>query len=216
MKLFLVRHGETDANKNRVFQGWLDLPLNATGQKQARDVRDILQQMRFAGIFASPLQRTMETATIIQEGLQCQANIFPENALKEMNFGLWDGLSSKDIEQSDGVRFREWLTDWEKIAPPAGESAEEMYQRVSAWLGWLKGEDMQKTASGKAENAENTSYLIVTHEGVILQILAHLLGLNLSAIWHFRVQPGSISEIQFTNDYAVLTRLNYTTDYPNQ
>jgi alpha-ribazole phosphatase len=74
-----------------------------------------------------------------------------------------------------------------------------MFRRVSAWFDRL-------VAATEAE----AHLLIVTHEGVILQILAHVLGLGLAGCWHMRVETGSISQLALWDGFAVITKLNHT------
>ena len=64
-ELYLVRHGETDWNRQRRIQGLTDIPLNETGRRQARDTGMLLRRRRWDGVFSSPLSRAVETASII-------------------------------------------------------------------------------------------------------------------------------------------------------
>lgn len=198
MRIWLVRHGETHANAQKVFQGWLDLPLNGEGRRQGQWLQEMLREVPFQRIYASPLQRTMETAGMIVDGRAEPAEIIPVDALKELNFGQWEGLSSKEIAARDPEAYQQWLDDWELVAPPDGESAQAMFQRVCDGFAQIIAE-----ADPKA------NLLIVTHEGVILQILANLLGLGLAGSWHIRVEPGSISQVEIRDGFAVVTRLNH-------
>lgn len=198
MKIWLVRHGETDANARKVFQGWLDLPLNTTGEHQARWVRDTLRGQSFERIYSSPLQRAKATAEIIACGLRESVPVLSVDELKEMHFGRWEGLSSAEIALRDPEHYQRWLDHWETVAPPEGESATDMFQRVCRWFDWLCSQE-------KAD----TQLLIVSHEGVILQILAHLLGKGLAGCWQMRVDPGSISQVDIHDGFAVITKLNH-------
>lgn len=198
MKIWLVRHGETDANLQKRFQGWTDLPLNAAGLRQAEWLRRELGHSPLRQIFASPLRRAMQTAGIIAEGSRGESAVVPVEAIKELNFGQWDGRSSAEIAANDPETYQRWLDQWERTAPPGGESAAAMYDRVCDWFGTL----VRKTD-------QRAEVVIVTHEGVILQILAHLLGLGLAGCWHFRVEPGSISLAEITDGFAVITMLNH-------
>lgn len=201
MKLYLVRHGQTEANHRKVFQGWLNWSLNDHGRSEAVWLRDQLRDTPISKIYASPLRRTVETMEIITQGLPDRAEIEQVEAIKEMNFGTWDGLSSEEIMQKDPEVFQNWLDHWQTVKTPNGESADQLYNRVTCWLDHL----LESTE-------EDRNLLIVSHEGVILQIITHLLGFGLGECWRFRVNPGSLSVVQIHGGYASLIRLNHHLD----
>lgn len=217
LKIYLVRHGQTEANARRIFQGWLDLPLTENGRTQAHWVGDRLAQVELDRIYTSPLKRALETAQIIGQVLEAskRPEIILEAALKEMNFGRFDGLSSAELEARYPREYRRWQEDWVDSAPPGGERARDMFQRVCTWFDDLTQEGGDPNNPYRPANviASSQNILIVTHEGVILQILAHILGLDLAHCWRLRVEPGSLTEVQINHGYAVLTRLNHTAEY---
>ena len=95
MKLYLVRHGETDWNAKGIIMGQADIPLNANGVRQAEALRDkiIKSGLEFDAIYVSPLQRTTQTAQIIAPGFQM---IFSNN-LKERAVGQFQGRPTKEL-----------------------------------------------------------------------------------------------------------------------
>ncbi|AZR74646.1 alpha-ribazole phosphatase [Anoxybacter fermentans] len=201
MELILVRHGHTEANHKRVFQGWLDLSLSEKGRKQAIRLREELKNYQFEKIYVSPLKRALETAEIIKEGLKTPSEIVKAGALKEMNFGFWEGLSSDEIQARYPEDFQNWLKNWQRVRVPGGESAIQMFERVRNWVDKiLKKHD------------EDTTLLIVSHEGVILQMIAYLLGFDLASSWHFRVDPGSLSVIEIIQGFSILIKLNHVVE----
>jgi probable phosphoglycerate mutase len=97
-RFFLVRHGETEWNKNRIIQGVSDIPLNDTGRAQAAAVGEILSQHRFDLLVASPLSRAKETAMIISSKLGMpEPLIIPD--LIERNYGEAEGSSGADLDR---------------------------------------------------------------------------------------------------------------------
>lgn len=198
MKLYLVRHGQTDANHRKIFQGWLNWSLNDYGQNEAAWLRDQLHGLPISKIYTSPLKRAVETTEIIAQGLADPIENVQVEALKEMNFGTWDGLSSEEIMKKDPEVFQNWLDHWQTVKTPEGESAVQLYKRVTCWLDRLI--DLTE---------DDRNLLIVSHEGVILQIIASLLGMGLDECWRFRVKPGSLSVVQIHDGYASLIRLNH-------
>jgi probable phosphoglycerate mutase len=97
--LYLVRHGETDWNLNRRIQGSTDIPLNDTGRAQAVRAGRLLARRSWDGIFASPLSRAMETASIIAGELGLAAP-GPIPALVERNYGLAEGMTDREVSRS--------------------------------------------------------------------------------------------------------------------
>lgn len=197
MELYLIRHGETAANQKKVFQGWLDLPLNQTGQNQAIWLAERLQNLQFSKIYYSPLLRAEQTAELIREKIKISLEMAAEPALKEINFGQWEGMSSQKIQETSPDKYQNWLADWQRYTLPEGESCQEMYQRVTSWL-----------SKAIETHLQNEKLLIVTHEGVILQMISYLLQIGLERCWHFRVEPGSLTIIKQTDGFATLTKLN--------
>lgn len=201
MELYLIRHGETEANEKRLFQGWLDFSLNQSGRDQVFSLRNSLEGKIFLKIFSSPLKRASETAEIISTGLIQSPEIELVDELKECNFGIWEGLRSEEIQEKYPDVYQSWLDNWQDTVIPEGESAIKMFERVNSWL-----DPVIKN------HLTDDKIMIVTHEGVILQIITYLLGFELSQCWRFRVLPGSLSIIKILSGFAVLSKLNHTID----
>lgn len=199
MELYLVRHGETAANRQKLFQGWLDLPLNDTGQKQASWLAQRLCDLRFSKLYSSPLIRARKTAELIKEKMKTSVELKATPALKEMSFGQWEGMSSIEIERSNPQKYENWLSDWQNCRLPDGESCLEMARRVTNWLSKII-----------EVHQSDDKLLIITHEGVILQMICYLLKIGVDMCWHFRVEPGSLTVIKIIDGFASLTKLNET------
>ncbi len=128
--LVLVRHGETDWNRDNRFQGHADPPLNDTGRAQARALADELGEEQFAALYASPLRRAHETARIVASSLALQ--LIADPCLKEVDVGSWSGLTRTEIEARDPEGFARWLEyghGWDD-----GETYDELGARVVAGL----------------------------------------------------------------------------------
>lgn len=97
--IYLVRHGETDWNRAHRIQGSTDIPLNETGRSQAARAGRLLARRSWDGIFASPLSRAMETATIIASELGLGAP-GPIPALVERNYGLAEGMTDREVSHN--------------------------------------------------------------------------------------------------------------------
>jgi broad specificity phosphatase PhoE len=137
MTIFLVRHGETEWNRARRYQGWLDSPLTPLGIAQAEAIGRRLSAMREAAaadIVASPIGRARRTAEIIAECLGRAAPPRLDARLREISLGSWDGLDRREIKARNPAMF-EGDGHWEcYFQTPDGETYEGFSGRVGAWL----------------------------------------------------------------------------------
>jgi broad specificity phosphatase PhoE len=122
--LVLVRHGETDWNRERRFQGHADTSLNDAGRRQAGELAEILRGERFNAVYTSPLRRASETATIVAAQLGLEA--WELEALREIDVGDWQGLTVDEVRAhfSDQAAVA-WHSGW-----PNGETHDELGARV--------------------------------------------------------------------------------------
>ena len=107
IRLIFVRHRETDWNEHPRFRGRADVALNDVGMDQARRIAHRLSSVPVAAIYASPLGRTIKTATPIAaaHGLK----IVPEEALIDFDYGAWQGKTPAEVAESGADRYRRWL-----------------------------------------------------------------------------------------------------------
>jgi probable phosphoglycerate mutase len=147
--IYLVRHGETDWNRQRRIQGSSDIPLNSTGRAQAKTTGELLASRTWNGIFASPLSRAMETARIIASEIGLEApGTLP--AVVERNYGDAEGRTASEVDAL-------YPGDAEV---PGRESREAVIERALPALVQL------------AEDNHGKSIIVVAHGGVIASILA--------------------------------------------
>jgi probable phosphoglycerate mutase len=154
--IVLVRHGETDWNRDNRFQGHADPPLNEVGRAQARDLAPQLADEPFGALYSSPLLRAHETAAILGDRLALATRT--SRALMEVDVGSWSGLTRGEIELRFPEGYRRWLEydhGWED-----GESYEELGRRVQGGLLAI------------AKTHPEQSVIAVTHGGPIRSALA--------------------------------------------
>ena len=133
---FLVRHGETDWNAAGRAQGQSQVPLNATGQAQARTLAARLRLQGFTAAYASDLRRVTETAAAILRGRDVPLVALP--ALREKHFGEWEGMTFAEVEARYPERYAELFSGDGSFAPPGGESDRQLFQRVAAGVDRLR------------------------------------------------------------------------------
>jgi probable phosphoglycerate mutase len=134
MTIFLVRHGETEWNRARRYQGWSDSPLTGRGVAQAEAIGRCLRGLPEAAgidIVASPIGRARRTAEIIAAALERTAPLRFDERLREISLGAWDGLDRKEVRSRLGADFVEY--EW-YFRTPDGESYDGFSGRIGAWL----------------------------------------------------------------------------------
>ena len=133
MRIYLVRHGETEWNRVRRFQGRSDLPLNQEGKKQVRALALALQNIPLLAIYTSPLLRALETARSIKV-FHPSTPLFEEESLMEMDLGEFDGMNVQDwAEQYPDFR-KAWNENPASVKMPGGESLKDVQDRAKETL----------------------------------------------------------------------------------
>lgn len=160
-RLVLVRHGQTDHNRDGRLQGQVDIPLNATGRKQAARAAASIAQNPPDLIVASPLDRAHETARII--GAACGVAVTTDAAFLERSFGAWEGLRGEEIRG----RWPQEHAAWRAHRPVPGLDIEERH---------VVGERV--AAAARSLIAENTggTVMVVAHGAAITLGITALLG----------------------------------------
>jgi broad specificity phosphatase PhoE len=164
-----VRHGETACNAENRLQGQLDIPLNARGREQARTIGGTLRRLvggemdrleEAQAFFASPLERARETTEIARDAMGLTPERYRlDSVLKELSFGVWEGLTWSEIEIKDPEGLRAPREDRWAFAPGGGESYAMLADRVRPWL------------EGLSEHA-----FVISHGGVARALMALIAG----------------------------------------
>ena len=123
----VVRHGETDWNREQRFQGQIDVPLNATGQQQAQRLATALSGERFDLLLSSDLQRARQTAQPLEQALARAALVQP--GFREQGFGVLEGLDVPTIKTRHPELWAQWLRHDADYALPDGESVRQFHGR---------------------------------------------------------------------------------------
>ena len=169
MRIYIIRHGETEANKNGYLQGWTDVPLNENGRIIAELTGRGLKDIRFDHCISSPLIRAKETAEILLRESGNSVSISFDDRIKEMNFGSLEGMSVRDGKL---IQFlKEPIVDYKF---PDGESFQEVMKRTQEFLKELISKDDGKT------------YLVSTH-GCALRAMLNFLYEDKDDYWHGHV-----------------------------
>lgn len=163
--LYLVRHGETDWNVKKIIQGSSDIPLNAIGEQQAKELGKKLRHTHFDLIFSSDLLRAKRTAELIK--LERALEIQAKEVLRERNNGIFEGVSYEEYNKNFGELINK-LQDmtieqrWNTKFHPEIESDQEIYLRINPFL-----RELCIANPGK-------NILVVAHGAILRSFLAHL------------------------------------------
>lgn len=204
-RLLLVRHGETQWNREKRFQGQIDVPLNDTGRVQAQQAASFLQAVTLNQAVSSPLLRPKETAEII---LQFHPDLSLElnEDLAEISHGLWEGKFEQEIEAEFPGDLERWQSSPEAVQMPEGENLQQVWARaIAAWNAIL-----QSTTN----RLDPGTVLVVAHDAVNKAILCSILGLGPEHFWNFKQGNGAVSVIDYPNGIdrqPLLHAMNITT-----
>ena len=165
-ELVLIRHGETDMNRELRFQGHVNVGLNSIGLEQARRLAGRMAGETADAVYVSDLLRARQTAEPIAGELSLAP--VPETGLREQNFGRVDGMRVDDIQRDHPEAWAGWLRFEEDFAMPEGESTRAFHARVM--------EAVQRVCAAHPER----KVVVVTHGGVLDMIYRTARSLGLS------------------------------------
>lgn len=144
MEIYIIRHGETNANKEGRLQGWINEPLNDLGIKLAIETGKALQGIKFDAAFSSPLIRAKRTAELVLTNSgNTDTKIVFDNRLKEIHMGIWEGKYVKgDKAEIPIEKVKQFLENpFQSGTLPEGENALEVCARTQAFMHELINKD---------------------------------------------------------------------------
>ena len=178
MRIYLVRHGETEGNKEGVFRGRRDFPLNGTGKAQAAKTGEYFTGRDISRIYSSPLSRAFETAEPISAAAGRPAEVMKE--FTDMSFGVWEGLTIDEARTLLPREYETWQQTPAKFRIEGGESLAAVRRRIVNGLS-------AALSDGQGD------IVIVTHRVVCKVLTLFLLGVPNSLFWTIRCDPCSIT-----------------------
>lgn len=162
-RFFLVRHGRSEGNARRIFQGLLDFPLDEEGRRQAREAGSWLAEQGVTRVLTSPLARAAQTAAIVSEA--CAARAETSGLLREIDTGSFSGLSWDECKELHPKAFAEFeWKSWDAV--PGAEGSDALYER--AIEAWAMLRDLASEAGGKIA--------VVTHAGFVQWMIRSTFG----------------------------------------
>ena len=194
LRLALVRHGEADGSVHGRCCGSLDPPLSDEGRRQMRHASRLLQRLPVVTVYASPQARALDSART----LEMAAPLVVDDRLREIDFGLLEGLTYDEIADRHPDVWRGWMQAPIDVAFPHGERFDAFNTRVALAIA-----DLTTRHPGDA-------IVVVAHGGVNRLILTRALGLDLRHMFRLQQTCGAVSLIDYYGDQAVLQVMNAT------
>ena len=191
-KLILIRHGETDFNRKKRYSGFKDIPLNSKGKRQAGKLHKRLKDDEVHKVYASDRSRAMQSARIVFKDRLIESLA----GLREIHFGIFEGLTYKEIMKKYPVVYKKWLKDPFRVKIPGGESLIDLRIRVVRELKNIMAKNKNKTVA------------VVCHGGPISIFVNHIL--RSKDFWKYIPKSASLSIIEHKNGKSKIRSLNDT------
>jgi len=187
-KLILLRHLQSQWNKENRFTGWTDIPLSEEGIKSAKEVAEKLAGFKIDKVYTSPLIRNKETVSLILENLgRKYLPVVIDKALDERNYGILQGLNKDEMKEKYGEeQVRLWRRSWNQ-APPEGESLEDVFNRVVPFF--------KKYIEADLKQGKNV--LVVASHNSLRALVKYLENISEEDVINLEIPTGGIKEYDF-------------------
>jgi broad specificity phosphatase PhoE len=195
-RIVLVRHGETDWNREEIFRGRIDVKLNTTGLRQAEATGRSLEKIRIKVIYTSPLSRAKNTAEMIAQFQN--SHIIDDEDFIDMHFGEWQGMSLREVRERYKDLYHTWKTEPQKVKFSGGESLKEVAERSMIAL--------QRITERHSEDTVG----IISHRVICKAMILCIMGLPLSRFWDVRQDTCAVNIFDYQNGRWIIELLNDT------
>lgn len=201
MKIYLVRHGETEWNRAGKIQGQADIDINEKGVAQAKKAAKRLENITFQRAFCSPLIRARHTAGILIG--ERDIPLTPDDRLKEINFGIWEGIKYRETMENPSSAIYNFFKNPGAYEP--GENAESFTQL------YARTDEFVKKVLLPMEKQYET-ILVAGHGAMNRSILNPIAGVPISDFWHFHMGNCAMAVIECKD--GVLKLQDYIDEEP--
>ena len=204
-RFLLVRHGETNWNRDGRFQGQIDIPLNENGHKQAAQAGEFLKAVHLDSAVSSSMKRPKETAEGILK-YHSDVTLDTTEDLWEISHGEWEGMLDTEIDAGYPGMLAKWQSKPETVQMPGGENLNDVWRRAEK--GW--GDLVEKYSQSETPQ----TVMVVAHDAINKAILCQVFGLGPEKFWQFKQGNGAVSVIDYhggPGSVPVLSAANITT-----
>lgn len=195
-RVILIRHGQTPWNKDKIFRGIKDVPLDETGIREAELLGDWLRDEKIDVAYSSPLVRSMETCrnAVRHHGLE----VVPLKGLTDLNYGDWGGVSLEDVKVRWAELYETWKKEPHKVTFPGGESLGDLRAKAMAALDWVAAAHPGKSA------------ILCGHRVVNKVIILGVLGLPSSEFWRIGQDTTAYNVFTWDGERWIINLMNDT------
>jgi alpha-ribazole phosphatase len=214
-KIYLVRHGETEAPHPKRYKGHIDVPLSENGIRQLKELSGYLVKECSASpsegskalkaVYCSDLERARKSAEIIAQPFGLEPVVLEE--LRERSFGQWEGMTFDEIKQKWPDAFRDWAADPLRHRPPGGESTMAVRDRAMAGMTRIMEE-----VQGRCKEESCANIAVVAHGGINRILLCEWLGMPLENIFRIEQDFGCLNVIEMHDGFPVVKHVNLKLD----
>jgi phosphoserine phosphatase len=193
-QIILVRHGQTPWNKDKIFRGSKDIPLNDQGREEARLAGESLQGETINAAYTSPLSRSRDTALAIagHHGLEVE----DLSGLSDLCYGDWEGLSLTEVKVKYADLYHQWEAAPHMVRFPGGETLAE-----------LRGRALSAVMEVVVRHPKAT-VLLSAHRAVNKVIIASLIGLDDSHFWRIGQDTTAVNRFSWTGTNWQIISIN--------
>jgi broad specificity phosphatase PhoE len=193
-QIILVRHGQTPWNKDKIFRGSKDIPLNDTGREEARLAGEWLKGETIEAAYCSPLSRARDTGEAIARHHGLQVLDLP--GLTDIRYGDWEGLPLTEVKVTYADLYRQWETAPHTVRFPQGETLDEVRDRALEAV-----EEVVRRHPGQ-------TVLLAAHRAVNKVLIAAFIGLDNSHFWRLGQDTTAINRFRRVGDTWHIMGLN--------
>lgn len=195
-KLILVRHALTTDNQDNKLSGHIDSIVSEIGKKQIDKLTTYLQKVDIDKIYTTTSSRTKDTVQKIAN--LKKINIIQKEALKEISFGDFEGITFEKIKKNHPKEFQDMIDKGYEYKYPNGESLIDSYKRVANEISEIIIDNKDKTI------------LICSHGGTIRNIITYLISNSYEYHWNFKIDNASVTILEVENGFTVVNTMNNT------
>lgn len=197
VRLLLIRHGQTRWNREQIFRGGADVPLDRTGLAQAKALATRLRPARIAAVYSGPLQRAHRTAELVAGPHGLPVRTLP--GLDDMRFGAWEGRSLAEVQRAHPAQYARWKTRPWGLTIPGGTS-----------LGQIEARGWRALRAILARHPAGGTVAVVSHRVVLKLLILKMLGIGSTGFWTIALDPCSLTVFDWDGSKFVLQRFNDT------
>ncbi|MDK2565011.1 histidine phosphatase family protein [Romboutsia sedimentorum] len=195
-KLILVRHALTTDNQDNKLSGHIDSVVSEIGKKQIDKLTTYLEKVDIDKIYTTTSSRTKDTVQKIAN--LKKINIIQKEALKEISFGDFEGITFEKIKKNHPKEFQDMIDKGYEYKYPNGESLIDSYNRVANEISEIIIDNKDKTI------------LICSHGGTIRNIITYLISNSYEYHWNFKIDNASVTILEVENGFTVVNTMNNT------